>query len=68
MTFEIFLSQQALQLRHLLPCLDAGQVKASVETVDVHGQKVTGPWLIICELILMIKLGGIMSGSRNFRN
>ncbi len=52
----------------MLPCLDAGQVKASVETVDVHGQKVTGPWLIICELILIIKLGGIMSGSRNFRN
>ena len=63
MTFEIFLSQQALQLRHLLPCLDAGQVKASVETVDVHGQKPgAGPFILVPE-ILIIKLGGIMSGS-----
>ena len=70
------LSQQALQLPHAFPCSGAGHnllVAPNIGwsllmTVDVHGQKVTGPWLIICELILIIKLGGMMSGSRNFRN
>ena len=37
-------------------------------TVEVQGQKVTGCWSIMCELILIIKFVGIVSGSRSFKN
>ena len=64
------LSQHALQLLHSLPCSGAGHVRlpAGDATVDVHGQKFTGPWSIMCELILIIKFGGTLSGSKFFRN
>ena len=56
-------SQQLRQLMHLLPWSEAGQLFISVETVDVHGQKPgAGPFILVPE-ILIIKLGGIMSGS-----
>ena len=63
-------SQHALQSLHWLPWSGAAQVLSSgfVETVDVHGQCLTGPWSIICELILIIKFGGITSGSISFKN
>ena len=64
------LSQHALQLLHSLPCSGAGHVRlpAGEATVDVHGQNLTGPWSIMCELILIIKFGGTLSGSKFFRN
>ena len=63
-------SQHARQLPHSLPWSGAGQVLSSgfVETVDVHGQCLTGPWSIICEEILIIKFGGITSGSIKVKN
>ena len=63
------LSQHARQLPQLLSCSGAGQVLPSwLVTVDVHGQNLTGPWSIMCELILIIKFGGIVAGSNCFRN
>ena len=64
------LSQHALQSWQLLPCSGAGHVRALswLDTVDVHGHCFTGPWFIICELILMIKFGGTLSGSISFKN
>ena len=63
------LSQHARQLPHSLPCSGAGHVlPAWLVTVDVHGQNLTGPWSIMCELILIIKFGGTLSGSKFFRN
>ena len=63
------LSQHCLQLPQLLSCSGAGHVlPAWLVTVDVHGQNVTGPWSIMCELILIIKFGGTLSGSKFFRN
>ena len=63
------LSQQARQLLHSLFCLEAGQLwLPSVTTVDVHGQLFTGPWLIMCEDILMIKFFGTTSGSMSVKN
>ena len=63
------LFQHALQLLHSLPCSGAGHVlPAELVTVLVHGHCFTGPWLIICELILIIKFGGTLSGSKFFRN
>ena len=63
-------SQHARQLPHSLPWSGAGQVLSSgfVDTVEVHGQCFTGPWSIICELILIIKFGGITSGSIKVKN
>ena len=61
-------SQQALQLLHSLFCSGAGQVLPLVTTVDVHGQCLTGPWSIICDEILIIKFGGITSGSIKDKN
>ena len=63
-------SQHARQSLHSLPWSGAAQVLSSgfVETVDVHGQLFTGPWFIICELILIIKFGGTVSGSMSFKN
>ena len=62
------LSQQCLQLPQLFPCSGAGQLLPSpLVTVDVHGQNLTGPWSIMCELILIIKLAGIVAGSNCFR-
>ena len=63
------LSQHCLQLPQLFPCSGAGHVlPAWLVTVDVHGQNLTGPWSIMCELILIIKLGGTVAGSKFFRN
>ena len=63
------LSQHALQSLHSLPCSGAGHVRLSwLVTVDVHGQKFTGPWSIMCDDILIIKFGGIVAGSSCFRN
>ena len=63
------LSQQARQLLHSLFCFDAGQLwLPSVTTVDVHGQLFTGPWLIMCEDILIIKFFGTTSGSMSLKN
>ena len=63
-------SQHALQSLHSLPWSGAAQVLSSgfVETVDVHGQCLTGPWFIICELILIIKFDGITAGSMSVKN
>ena len=68
--FAVSLSQHARQSLHSLPWSGAAQVLSSgfVETVDVHGQCLTGPWFIICELILIIKFDGIMSGSISVKN
>ena len=63
------LSQHCLQLPQLFPCSGAGQVLPSwLVTVDVHGQNLTGPWSIMCELILIIKLDGIEAGLITFKN
>ena len=63
------LSQHCLQLPQLFPCSGAGQVLPSwLVTVDVHGQNLTGPWSIMCDDILIIKLDGIVAGSSCFRN
>ena len=63
------LSQHCLQLPQLLSCSGAGHVlPAWLVTVDVHGQNLTGPWSIMCDDILMIKLGGIVAGSNCFKN
>ena len=63
------LSQHALQSLHSLPCSGAGHVRLSwLVTVDVHGQKFTGPWSIMCDDILIIKFGGIVAGSKFFKN
>ena len=72
----IDLSQHCLQLPQLLPCSGAGHnllVAPNIGwsllmTVDVHGQCFTGPWSIICEEILIIKFGGITSGSIKVKN
>ena len=62
-------SQHCLQLPQLLPCSGAGQLLPSpLVTVDVHGQNLTGPWSIMCELILIIKFDGIVAGSNCFKN
>ena len=63
-------SQHARQSLHSLPWSGAAQVLSSgfVDTVDVHGQLFTGPWFIICELILIIKFGGTVAGSMSFKN
>ena len=68
--FAVSLSQHARQSLHSLPWSGAAQVLSSgfVETVDVHGQCLTGPWFIICELILIIKFGGTVSGSMSVKN
>ena len=68
--FAVSRSQHARQSLHSLPWSGAAQVLSSgcVDTVDVHGQLFTGPWLIICELILIIKLGGITAGSMSVKN
>ena len=64
------LSQHALQSLHSLPCSGAGHVRLlpGDATVDVHGQNLTGPWSIMCDDILMIKLGGTVAGSKFFKN
>ena len=63
------LSQHCLQLPHSLPCSGAGHVlPAWLVTVDVHGQNLTGPWSIMCELILIIKFGGTEAGLITFKN
>ena len=63
------LSQHARQLPHSFPCSGAGHVLPSwLVTVDVHGHCLTGPWFIMCELILIIKFGGTLSGSISFKN
>ena len=63
------LSQQARQLPHSLPGSGAGHVlPALLVTVLVHGHCFTGPWFIICDDILMIKLGGTVAGSISFKN
>ena len=64
------LDQHARQSLHSLPWSGAAQVLSSgfVDTVDVHGQLFTGPWFIICELILIIKFGGTVAGSMSFKN
>jgi hypothetical protein len=63
------LSQHARQLPHSLFCSGAGHVlPVLLVTVLVHGHCFTGPWLIICELILIIKFGGTLSGSISFKN
>ena len=57
--FLISRSQHALQSKHLFPCFDDGQLCCpSVVTVDVHGQKDTGPWSTIWELNLITRLRG----------
>ena len=68
--FAVSLDQQARQLPHSLPWAGAGQVLSSgfVDTGDVHGQCFTGPWSIICELILIIKFDGITAGSMSVKN
>ena len=68
--FAVSLSQHARQSLHSLPWSGAAQVLSSgfVETVDVHGQCFTGPWFIICELILIIKFDGITAGSMSVKN
>ena len=68
--FAVSRSQHALQSLHSLPWSGAAQVLSSgfVETVDVHGQCLTGPWFIICELILIIKFDGITAGSMSVKN
>ena len=68
--FAVSRSQHARQSLHSLPWSGAAQVLSSgfVETVDVHGQCFTGPWSIICEEILIIKFGGITSGSIKVKN
>ncbi len=68
--FAVSLSQHARQSLHSLPWSGAAQVLSSgfVDTVDVHGQCFTGPWFIICELILIIKFDGITAGSISVKN
>ena len=68
--FAVSLSQHARQSLHSLPWAGAAQVLSSgfVDTVDVHGQCFTGPWFIICELILIIKFDGITAGSISVKN
>ena len=63
-------SQHARQSLHSLPWSGAAHVLSPglVDTVDVHGQCLTGPWFIICELILIIKFVGITAGSMSFKN
>ena len=63
------LSQHCLQLPQLFPCSGAGQdLPSPLVTVDVHGQNLTGPWSIMCDDILIIKLGGIVAGLITFKN
>ena len=68
--FGVPRSQHARQSLHSLPWSGAAQVLSSgfVDTVDVHGQNLTGPWFIICELILIIKFDGITAGSMSVKN
>ena len=70
MTLLTLLSQQLRQLPHSLPCLLAGHVKDPALTVLVQGQLVTGGWLIICELNLIVKFLGMLSGDsgKNLRS
>ena len=62
------LSQQFLQSRHLLPCLEAGHVtcSGSVVTELVHGQAPEGPALILLELNLIIILSGTAARSGRY--
>ena len=62
------LSQQALQLRHLLPCCGAGHVAPAVTTPEVQGQALDPGPSILDPDNLIIKFFGITSGSRNFKN
>ena len=64
------LDQHARQSLHSLPWSGAAQVLSSgfVDTVAVHGQLLTGPWLIICEEILIIKFVGTVAGSMSVKN
>ena len=65
------LSQQFLQSRHLLPCLEEGHVTCagSVVTDDVHGHAAEGPALILLELNLINILSGTAASSgRNCRS
>ena len=64
------LDQHARQSLHSLPWSGAAQVLSSgfVDPVDVHGQCFTGPWLIICDDILIIKFGGTVAGSMSVKN
>ena len=72
----IDLSQHCLQLPQLLPCSGAGHnllVAPNIGwsllmTIDAHGQNLTGPWSIMCELILIIKFGGTEAGLITFKN
>ena len=66
--FLISRSQHALQSKHLFPCFDDGQLCCpSVVTVDVHGQKDTGPWSTIWELNLITRLRGTSFTLTRFR-
>ena len=59
------LSQQFLQFRHLLPCLEEGHVTClgSVVTDEVQGQAPEGPALILLELNLINILSGTAASS-----
>ena len=66
--FGVLRSQHARQSPQLLPWSGAGQVLDLDPTVDVQGQKLTGPWSIMCEDILMIRFSGTSSGFTSFKN
>ena len=54
-------SQQALQSPQALSWSGAGQVRLFVETVDVLGQLMTGPWSTIGEEKRITRLSGLLS-------
>ena len=58
--FLTFLSQQARQLKHLLPCCGAGQVAffGSLTTVDVLGHELGAAWSTMGALNLMQRFLG----------
>lgn len=58
----IDLSQQALQLKHLLSCSAAGHVLPSITTVEVCGQEDEALPLTLVADNLIIKLAGTSSG------
>ena len=64
----MFLDQQDLQSLHLPPWSDAGQVLVVVLTVDVQGQLLEAAPLTFVADNLIIKFGGIMSGSIRARS
>ena len=68
MTLGILLDQQRLQLRHLLPWSEAGQVLRFVETELFQRHQVAFLPSTIWPDSLMIKLAGMMAGSINFKN